>query len=234
MSDRERLLAQLRGRIELERWFGVEWLPRSTAQRPAAPVSREAPRTTGSASALAAIGAEAAGCTKCGLSRTRKNVVFGVGNPAARLVLVGEAPGMHEDETGEPFVGAAGGLLTRMLAKIELAREDVYICNVIKCRPPQNRSPTIEEKAHCSPFLFRQLEAIAPQAILALGGHAAKTLLDLPPETTTGSLRGRLHRWRETPVVVTYHPAYLLREPQDRWKSLDDLLMVKKVLVGEV
>ena len=129
-------------------------------------------------------------------------------------------------------MGRAGVLLTRMLARIDLSREEVYITNVLKCRPPQNRDPSPEEKRCCTPFLEQQLDLIRPEAVLALGGHAAKSLLGLPDETPVGRLRGKVHDWRGTPLVVTYHPAYLLRRPQERWKALDDLHRIRDILAG--
>jgi uracil-DNA glycosylase family 4 len=148
-------------------------------------------------------------CRRCKLSETRTNIVFGVGNPKAKLMFVGEGPGAEEDARGEPFVGRAGQKLNEMIRAIGLSREEVYIANVVKCRPPGNRDPEPDEVATCSPFLFRQIEAIAPKVIVALGAPAAKTLLG----TKTGitALRGRWGWFRGIPVMPTFHPAYLLR-----------------------
>ncbi|MBI4614218.1 MAG: uracil-DNA glycosylase [Planctomycetes bacterium] len=213
--------------------------PRETGPRqanappPPAAATRASPdEVRAAAEELARVAGEAAACTKCGLARTRKQVVFGVGHPRARLMLVGEAPGYHEDQQGEPFVGRAGQLLTRMLAKIGLERKDVYIGNVLKCRPPDNRPPTIEEKICCRPWLEKQRETIRPEAFLALGAHAAKMLLGMTEDVSIARLRGKVHERSGVPVVVTYHPAYLLRQPADRWKSLDDLLRVQAILQG--
>lgn len=158
---------------------------------------------------LEAIRADLGACTRCKLCQGRKNIVFGVGNPRARLMFVGEGPGADEDAQGEPFVGRAGKKLDEMIQSIGLARGEVYIANVVKCRPPDNRTPEPDEIATCSPFLFRQIEAIAPDVIVALGSPAAKTLLGTKVGIT--QLRGNWGRFRGIPVMPTYHPAYLLR-----------------------
>jgi len=163
-------------------------------------------------------------CTRCKLCEARQNIVFGVGNPSADVVFVGEGPGRDEDEQGEPFVGRAGQLLTRMIGAMGLSREDVYICNVIKCRPPQNRNPEADEVAACEPFLRMQLQAIRPRLIVALGNSAAQALL----RTKTGitALRGRFHRYQGIKLMPTYHPAFLLRSPQMKKKAWEDLQVV--------
>ena len=164
---------------------------------------------------LAVIQADIGDCKRCELHKQRTNIVFGVGNENARLVFVGEGPGADEDAQGVPFVGRAGKLLTQMIENtaskdgIPLRREDVYICNVVKCRPPENRTPEPEEMEICGQFLSRQLAVIRPKAICALGGTAARALLGKREGVT--KLRGDWHRWRDTPVLVTYHPSYLLR-----------------------
>lgn len=181
---------------------------------------------------LAAIEQEVRQCTKCGLCTTRTNVVFGVGNPRAELVFVGEAPGVEEDRQGEPFVGRAGQLLTTIIVKaMKMRREDVYICNVLKCRPPENRDPNPEEIYHCEPHLLRQLEVIKPKIICALGRVAAQTLLKTAE--STGRLRGKWHNYHGIPLRVTYHPAYLLRNPADKRKCWEDIQEIMKVLRGE-
>jgi DNA polymerase len=168
-------------------------------------------------------------CTRCRLSRGRNRIVFGSGNPEARLVFVGEGPGADEDEQGIPFVGRAGQLLTQMIdntaAKEGLAirRENVYICNVVKCRPPENRAPEADEMEICGQFLYRQLMVIRPKAIVALGGTATKALLDVKLGIT--KLRGNWHKWRDIPVMPTYHPSYLLRPynqnaKREAWEDL--------------
>lgn len=172
-------------------------------------------------------------CTKCGLATTRKNTVFGQGDPAARLVFVGEAPGADEDQQGVAFVGAAGQLLTRMIAAMGLTRDQVYICNVLKCRPPGNRNPAPDEVAACCPYLAEQIQTICPEVIVALGAPAAQTLLQTGE--TIGRLRGRFHDYYPSgtallgnpiPLMPTYHPAYLLRSPGEKAKAWHDLQMV--------
>ncbi|MDF1554206.1 MAG: uracil-DNA glycosylase [Deferrisomatales bacterium] len=167
-------------------------------------------------------------CTRCRLSAGRTHLVFGVGNPDADLMFVGEAPGAEEDRRGEPFVGRAGQLLDRMLQAMGLTRRDVYIANVLKCRPPGNRDPGGDEAATCTPFLWQQIDAIRPRVICALGTHAARNLLAV--EGSLASLRGRVHRCRGWAVVVTYHPAYLLRTPGDKRKTWQDLQRVMGLL----
>lgn len=168
-------------------------------------------------------------CTRCRLSKQgRKQIVFGVGNPRADLMFIGEAPGADEDERGEPFVGRAGQLLTNMIKAMGLSREEVYIANIIKCRPPGNRTPERDECETCSPFLMRQIEAVAPKAIVALGAVAAKTLLAI--NAPMSELRGRWYDFRGTKLAVTYHPAFLLRDPRQKKETWKDLQMVMKEL----
>ncbi len=161
----------------------------------------------------------------------RSQVVFGVGNPRARLMFVGEAPGADEDEQGEPFVGRAGQLLTKIIQSIGLERADVYIANVIKCRPPGNRNPEPDEVAKCQPFLFRQIDTIRPRVIVALGTFAAQTLLgtDVP----ISRLRGRVHPFRHgASLIPTFHPAYLLRSPERKRDVWEDMKKVRDLLTG--
>jgi len=168
-------------------------------------------------------------CTACGLCKQRKQAVFGVGNESAQWLFVGEGPGAEEDEQGEPFVGQAGRLLDSMLTAAGLKRgREVYIANVVKCRPPGNRTPTPEESAACAPYLDRQIELIAPKLIVALGKTAAIRLLGT--EASVASLRGRVHDYRGTPVVVTYHPSYLLRTPPEKAKAWEDLLFARRTI----
>ena len=170
-------------------------------------------------------------CEACGLRKTCTQTVFGVGDEQADWLLVGEAPGAEEDARGEPFVGQAGRLLDNMLAAIGLARgENVYICNVLKCRPPGNRNPEPFEVAQCSPHLLRQLELIKPKLILAMGRFAVQTLLGT--EASIASLRGRLHRYQGVPLIVTYHPAYLLRSLPDKAKAWEDLCFARRAIAG--
>ncbi|MFQ5677893.1 MAG: uracil-DNA glycosylase [Gemmatimonadota bacterium] len=176
---------------------------------------------------LPTLGEVAALCTRCGLHGSRQHVVFGEGDPHARIVCVGEAPGVVEDDTGRPFVGRAGQLLDRLLLSVGLRRGEVYICNVLKCRPPGNRDPRPEEVEACSPFLLRQLELIDPEVIVAFGAFAARTLLGT--RESLGRLRGRTHLYEGYPVVVTYHPAALLRNPWWTRPTWEDLQRVREV-----
>ena len=181
---------------------------------------------------------EVKGCTRCALSDSRTQTVFGQGNPNARLVFVGEAPGYEEDKQGLAFVGRAGQLLTRMIVAMGLTRDDVFICNVLKCRPPRNRDPSADEILACNPFLRHQLAIIQPEVLIALGAPAAKTLLGTAE--SIGRLRGRFHEYElpadgagevtSVPVMPTYHPAYLLRSPAEKRKAWDDLQMVMHLL----
>ena len=181
------------------------------------------------ASALRLIREDIGDCTRCRLHKQgRKQIVFGVGNPRAELLFIGEAPGADEDEQGEPFVGRAGQLLNNMIKAMGLRREDIYIANIIKCRPPGNRTPERDECETCSPFLMRQIEVIAPKAIVALGAVAAKTLLAI--NAPMSELRGQWFDFRGTKLAVTYHPAYLLRDPRQKKEAWKDLQMVMKEL----
>ncbi len=167
-------------------------------------------------------------CTRCPLYETATNAVPGEGNTKAKLVCVGEAPGAKEDETGRPFVGQAGQLLTKILAAIDMKREDVFICNVLKHRPPGNRNPRPEEVEACSPYLIRQLELIKPKVIVAFGTFAAQTLLNT--KTPLGQLRGLVHRYHGIPLVVTYHPAALLRNPAWKRPTWEDVKLARRIL----
>ncbi len=178
---------------------------------------------------------ELAGCTRCKLHTGRTNIVFGEGNPRAALVFVGEGPGFEEDQQGRPFVGAAGQLLTDIIVKgMKLKREDVYICNIVKCRPPDNRNPEPDEIESCEPFLLRQLQEIKPKVIVALGNIAAKTLLKTSRGIT--ALRGAWQTCQGIPLMPTFHPAYLLRNPKDKalvWKDIQLVMAeVKKLEKG--
>lgn len=170
-------------------------------------------------------------CTACGLAKTRKRSVPGVGDVRAQWLFVGEAPGAEEDTKGEPFVGQAGRLLDNMLAALGLARgANVYIANVLKCRPPGNRTPEPREAEACRPYLDRQIALLRPGIIVALGKSAATTLLDV--DASIASLRGRVHRYGGVPLIVTYHPAYLLRNLPDKAKAWEDLLLARRTLAG--
>lgn len=178
---------------------------------------------------LAAAAADVAGCTRCPhLARTRTQTVYGCGTPTARLMFIGEAPGADEDRLGQPFVGRAGQLLTDMITKgMGLSREEVYIANILKCRPPDNRTPTTEEAANCSSYLEHQIAVIRPEFLCLLGKTAALGVLGVDPMTSLGRLRGRWHRYRGIKTLVTYHPSYLLRNPpakKDAWEDLQFLM----------
>lgn len=170
-------------------------------------------------------------CTRCGLAENRTQTVFGIGNPNADWMIIGEGPGAEEDKVGEPFVGRAGHLLDNMLLSIGKHRENVFIANVIKCRPPGNRDPQPEEVAACAGYLERQILLVNPGLILALGRFAAQTLLQV--DTPVGKLRGRIHYHDKIPLVVTYHPAYLLRSPERKADAWDDLCLARACSTGE-
>ncbi len=181
---------------------------------------------------LVEIRADIGDCTRCKLHRLgRTQIVFGVGNPRAELMFVGEAPGQDEDRQGEPFVGRAGQLLTKIIEAIGLRREDVYIANVIKCRPPQNRNPEPDEVASCEPFLFRQIDAIKPRVIVALGTFAAQCLLKTSDPISR--MRGRVFRYRGAQLIPTFHPAFLLRSPERKRDVWEDMKKVRALLQGE-
>ncbi len=168
-------------------------------------------------------------CTRCKLHTLgRQRIVFGSGNPNAELMFVGEAPGADEDEQGLPFVGKAGQLLTKIIEAIDMKREDVYIANVIKCRPPANRNPEPDEVATCEPFLFRQIDLIKPRVIVALGTHAAHTLLKT--DAPISRIRGKQHEYRGSILIPTFHPAYLLRSPDRKREVWEDMKLVKSLL----
>ncbi|MEN8168114.1 MAG: uracil-DNA glycosylase [Pseudomonadota bacterium] len=171
-------------------------------------------------------------CRACGLRAGCTQTVFGVGNPQADLLVIGEAPGADEDRQGEPFVGRAGQLLNAMLLAMGFRREQVFIANILKCRPPNNRDPRPEEALQCEPFLLRQIELIQPKVILSAGRISAQNLLKT--DIAVGKLRGRVHRFgeRQIPLVVSYHPAYLLRSPEQKGKSWDDMQLVLSILRG--
>ena len=178
--------------------------------------------------ALPEIAADLAGCPRCKLCKDRTHIVFGEGNAKARLLFIGEAPGEQEVLEGRPFVGRSGQLLTKMIEGMGLQREDVFIANVVKCRPPENRNPEPDEIAACSPFLFRQIDTIRPEVIVALGKFAAQTLL--ATEETISNLRGRTFPFRGAKLIPTFHPAYLLRNPPAKKDAWEDLKLALKEL----
>jgi DNA polymerase len=240
----------VRASVDYQRSTGVEWFPvprreaparrevtaaaASTAQAPAATTPLQAsPRSDDLFAATALkdgttleqLRAELGDCQRCKLGAGRTTLVFGVGNPNAELMFVGEGPGRDEDLKGEPFVGRAGQLLTEIITKgMKLRREDVYIANVIKCRPPKNRNPEPDEVASCRPFLERQIDIVAPRVVVALGTFAAQTLLGV--RTPISRLRGHWHLFRGIKLMPTLHPAYLLRNPADKRLVWEDIKMV--------
>jgi len=169
-------------------------------------------------------------CTRCKLHQHRRHIVFGTGNPAAQLVFVGEGPGGEEDVQGKPFVGRAGQLLTKIINSIDLTREEVYIANIIKCRPPNNRNPEPDEIKACEPFLIKQLDAIKPKIICALGTFAAQTLLET--DERISRLRGKFIPYRNSRLIATFHPAFLLRNPQRKRDVWEDMKMIRKEYVS--
>jgi DNA polymerase len=181
---------------------------------------------------LTAVQDDLGDCTRCPLCHGRTHIVFGEGNPNARLVFVGEGPGFEEDRSGRPFVGPAGQLLTKIITAMNLTREAVYICNIVKCRPPDNRNPQPDEIRACLPFLRRQLAAIHPEVICTLGGVAAATLLET--DASISRLRGRFHDFMGIPLMPTFHPAYLLRNPDQKRKVWEDIQQVMKKLQAPV
>ncbi|NIO05834.1 MAG: uracil-DNA glycosylase [Proteobacteria bacterium] len=204
------LIEHLRSYVLYQEALGLEAFPRSTLSPQTLTVVRE----------------ELGDCHRCRLSGTRKNIVFGEGNQNARLVFVGEGPGHEEDLQGRPFVGKAGQLLDRIIVAIRMKRDEVYITNVVKCRPPNNRVPWPDEIACCYPFLEKQLRVIRPKIICALGSAAAQTLLHTEAGIT--SVRGTFHSWQGIPVMPTFHPAYLLRNPEKKKQAWGDMKAIQK------
>ena len=242
MTNKKLLGEQLHGHLKLYKDLGVRYVkPLEKKKRTAAPRATKAaaaaavPDTPapvaasavlpGSAESLEAIRADIGDCQRCKLAPTRNNLVFGSGNPHATLMFVGEAPGADEDAQGLPFVGRAGQLLTRIIEAIGMRREDVFIGNILKCRPPGNRNPETEEIAACENFLFRQIAAVQPKVICALGSFGAQTLLRT--SEPIGRLRGHLVDYRGVKLMATYHPAYLLRNPVEKRKVWEDMQIVR-------
>ena len=215
------IVGDLTAYLEAQRTLGLEYLDVRWA--PAAAQPAAAPRPT-----LPQVREELGECTRCKLHRQRTQIVFGVGNPAAPLVFVGEAPGADEDAQGEPFVGRAGQLLTKIIEAMGMRREDVYICNIIKCRPPNNRTPEADEILACQPFLLKQLRAIGPRFICALGGPAAQTLLKT--KEPISRLRGRFFDFHGIPLLPTFHPAYLLRNPHEKKTVWEDMKLLLRTM----
>lgn len=210
-----------------------QFIPQEQAIPPRKPISAPpavaaAVSPADRAAALRVIQEEIGDCTRCALHTGRTNLVFGDGDPNARLMFVGEGPGAEEDAQGLPFVGKAGQLLNNMIGAMGLKREEVYIANVVKCRPPQNRTPEPDEANTCSPFLFRQIDVIRPELIVALGATAATYLLG--QRQPLAGLRGRVHAWRGSKLIVTYHPAFLLRDPRQKKEAWADLQIAMREL----
>jgi uracil-DNA glycosylase family 4 len=223
---------QIRDYLAFYRDLGFDSIYRRSAPA-AAPLPVPLPSLTPQDETLDEIRLDIGDCRRCGLCETRLNIVFGSGNERAALVFVGEGPGADEDEQGLPFVGRAGQLLTQMIENtaakegIPIRRPDIYICNVVKCRPPENRTPLPEEMEMCGQFLFRQIKSIKPKAICVLGSTAMKALLDTKEGIT--KLRGKWHKWNDIPVMITFHPSYLLRQynqqaKREAWEDLKTLL----------
>jgi DNA polymerase len=205
--------------LQYQAKVGLEWVPWERA-------AVGEPRHEG----LVEVRADLGECKRCRLHTTRRRIVYGEGSPSAKVVIVGEGPGEDEDVQGKPFVGAAGRLLDAIIAAAGWRRQELYICNVIKCRPPRNRDPQENETEACGPFLKRQIRAIRPRAILAVGNVAARFLL--ASEGPISGLRGRVHDFEGIPVVPTYHPAYLLRNPLQKRRVWQDIVMLLQVVGG--
>jgi DNA polymerase len=235
-DERSRLIAEVRARVEMEQAFGADVYRCGESAPCVSTPPHRAAAAAGDEDAekraeLETLRPAIEACRLCSLSETRTNVVFGVGRADARLMFVGEAPGRDEDKQGEPFVGRAGKLLTKMIIAMGLSREEVFIGNILKCRPPGNRDPEPEEIGCCEPYLHKQLEIIRPRVIVALGRFAAQWLL--ATKTPIGRMRGKFGRYRGIPTLATYHPAYLLRSPSEKRNVLYDLLKVKAIYNGE-
>ena len=226
LEELREITTGLRHYLEEEKGRGFPGWPRAASPSPAKKTSPLAIKPSSSLPSLEFIRAELGDCRRCKLHSGRTQIVFGVGNPRAKLVFVGEAPGRDEDLQGEPFVGQAGQLLTKIIQAIQLKREEVYIANIIKCRPPENRNPEPDEIAACEPFLVKQLQVIQPRLICALGTFAAQTLLK--SEEKISALRGRFHQYQEIPVMPTYHPAYLLRNANRKREVWEDMKKIKQ------
>lgn len=231
-ADRVQLLGQARRYVE-DLWLfeGAVFIgPAPEPVEAAAPTEAVAPAVQDQAGELEAFRQQICECTRCPLGQTRQRFVFGDGDPGAGILFVGEGPGEEEDRQGLPFVGAAGQLLTKIIEAMKMQRSQVYICNAVKCRPPENRTPTAEELATCAPYLERQIEIIRPRIICALGRTAAQALLRVNAPLNT--LRGRLHQYRGIPVVVTYHPAALLRHAEWKRQTWEDVKWLRREYDG--
>jgi uracil-DNA glycosylase family 4 len=223
----QEVVADLKAYLEYLKGMGIEALPIAEKKTEKA-IPSETPNL---APSLEEIRKELGDCKRCKLHRGRRTIVFGEGNKNAKLMFVGEGPGYDEDVQGRPFVGKAGQLLTKIIQSIHLEREEVYIANIIKCRPPQNRNPEPDEIASCSPFLMKQIQAIRPDIICALGTFAAQTLLRTDAKIT--SLRGRTFDLQGIKVLPTYHPAFLLRNPDKKREVWEDMKQIAERLAEE-
>ena len=237
--NRDLLLEYLQQRVELgaselylDTMSASEFIRRLNDPESARETSHPPAGDSKLSATLRVIHENAGACVACSLHETRTNPVFARGNPLSQLMVIGEAPGEEEDRTGEPFVGRAGKLLDVLLQAVGFPRNSVYICNVLKCRPPGNRNPLPNEVESCSGFLRSQIDAIAPKALLAVGKFAAQTLVQ--SEESIGRLRGQIHQYNGVPVVVTYHPAYLLRSPSATRVAWHDFQLLRSVLDDEV
>ena len=226
MNERDDVVEDLRQRVRFFGELSGIGLPR--ASEPAAPAAAEPRAAAVAAPGLDAIRADIGDCQRCKLSKGRKNIVFGQGHPQAQLMFVGEAPGGDEDEQGLAFVGRAGQLLTKIIEAIGMTRDDVFIANVIKCRPPQNRNPEPDEIMSCQPFLEAQIDAIRPRVLVGLGKFGAQWLLKTAEPIS--SLRGRFGDYKGIAVMPTYHPAYLLRDPSKKKETWADMQSVRDFL----
>lgn len=224
-------IKQLQQYLEMMKTSGVDFIPKAgtASETEASQVVENQPLDKNAREILLELRDTVTQCKKCTeLATTRRSVVFGSGNARATLVFVGEAPGYDEDIQGLPFVGKAGQLLTKIIESIGLNRQNVFICNVLKCRPPGNRNPLPDEIANCEPYLFKQLEMIRPKIICALGTFAAQTLLKT--NTSISALRGKFYEFRSAKLICTFHPAYLLRNPEEKRKVWEDMKMIRTEL----
>ncbi|MDD3580316.1 MAG: uracil-DNA glycosylase [Desulfobacca sp.] len=221
------LVVQLRHFLAYQQRLGLAALPpgpRKEREHPANAAPEISPTVAGVVLTLEAVRAELGDCQRCKLSRTRRHLVFGAGDSQARLVFIGEGPGEEEDLQGVPFVGPAGQLLDRLFDRLELERQEVYITNIVKCRPPGNRNPEADEISACLPFLKKQLQAIQPRIICTLGRIATQVLLETPAPLSR--IRGQWQKWQDIQVMPTFHPSYLLRFPAERKKTWEDMQKV--------
>lgn len=238
MTEKQNIIKELKAHLEFMKTMGVQEIPKDTF--PAGPVTADCRVPTnvgprGNASvppaggeSLASIRADLGDCQRCKLCSTRTNIVFGVGNPQAEIMFIGEGPGADEDAKGEPFVGRAGQLLTKIIEAMGLTRNEVYINNIVMCRPPNNRAPEADESAMCKPFLLRRINAIKPKIIVCLGATAVKNLLE--NETPISKIRGKIQNWNGYNVMPTFHPAFLLRNPHMKAPVWEDMQAVLKFL----